>query len=48
MQVFAFLNGVFDGVRPAVLVVLEIVLFAVDFFIAFRAAERTFIRRSLC
>lgn len=39
MRVFAFLNGLFDGVNPAFLVAVGFVLLALDFLIAFRVGR---------
>lgn len=41
MRVFAFLNGLFDGIRPEIFIVAGIVLLAVDCLIAFRAERET-------
>ena len=41
MRVFAFLNGLFDGIRPEIFIAAGIVLLAVDCLIAFRAERET-------
>ena len=41
MRVFAFLNGLFEGIRPEIFIAAGIVLLAVDCLIAFRAERET-------